>query len=63
MKLSYWKISTAKNDYGNIAEGIQYELPEALKDPVIAAALAQMEIGRLALYARLDQLSDEDDEV
>ena len=37
------------------------ELTDLATDPVISAARTQMEIGRLAILARVDQLNNEND--
>lgn len=37
------------------------QLTDLAADPVIAAARTQMEIGRLAILARVDQLNNEND--
>ena len=59
MKLDFYRVQRAKRDYYTIASGVETELPQALKDPIIAAAIAQFRVAELAIAARLDQLSDE----
>jgi len=55
-----WKY--AKEKYCTYQSAIREVVPEALKDPVIAAAVAQIDMAYLAIDARMAQLSDEDDE-
>jgi len=55
-----WKY--AKEKYCTYPAAIREVVPEALKDPVIAAAVAQIEMAYLAIDARMAQLAEEDEE-
>lgn len=56
MKLNHYEVRSARCDYHNLVTGVRACVPEALKDPLVAAAVAQIEVAQLALSARLDQL-------
>lgn len=51
----------AKDKYTTYQAAIRARLPEALDDPIIALAVAQIEMAYLAIDARMAQLTDQDD--
>ena len=55
-----WKY--AKEKYCTYQAAIREAVPEALKDPLIAAAVAQADMVYLAIDARMAQLAAEDAE-
>jgi hypothetical protein len=60
MKFEYWAVQAAKNDYYTVAAGVREALPAALGDPMIRAAVLQVEMGEKLLRARLDELVGDD---
>ncbi len=53
-----WKYH--RNRYSTAADTVQREFPQVAADPVVVAALAQIQVAELALSARMEQLEDGD---
>lgn len=62
MKLDQYTVASARRDYYTLVAGVRAAAPEALKDPLVAACVAQIEVAELALSARLDQLIDDSED-
>lgn len=60
LKLEPWRVSSARSDYYSIASGLRAICPDALKDPMIAAAVLQFEMAEMVINARLDQLAEDE---
>lgn len=62
LKLQYYQLRAAAKDYHTIAAGIRSAAPELLDDPLILAAVLQVELAETALGAILDRLMSDADE-
>lgn len=52
----------AKSRYYTYQSAIRELVPKALKDPIIALAVAQIEMAYLAIDSRMAQLAEQDDD-
>lgn len=62
VKLSYYQIRAARDNYHTRAAGVRAAAPELLDDPLVLAAVLQIEMAELALGAILDNLASEAEE-
>jgi hypothetical protein len=62
MKLNPHVVAHVKREYCSLEAGVREELPEALQDPLIAAAVAHIQLLNIALAARLDELTEDIDD-
>lgn len=60
MNIDTWRY--AKDKYYTYPDAIRERMPEALKDPGIALAVAQIEMACLAIDGRKAQLCGDEDE-
>ena len=59
MDISEWNF--AKREYNTYQSAIRGYLPDALNDPIIALAVAQIEMAYLAIDARMQEISGNDE--
>lgn len=58
--MDYYDWDYHKSKYVTPGAALRATRPEALKDPVIALAVTQIELANLAIDARMTQLLNED---
>jgi len=60
MNIDDWRY--AKDKYTTYQAAIRARLPEALDDPIIALAVAQIEMAYLAIDGRMAQLAEQEED-